>query len=100
MTFFKVNCSRYGGYLDDCVSYVLVRVFASVSVVVSSCISIDVSVGVSASSMMGIAALNEFPNDGFIPSSVMEDGTSSMIIGFTTLPDHKCKLLQGRGGME
>ena len=61
---------------------------------------VDVSVGVSPSSIMGICVLNEFSNFGFIPSSVIEDGTSSMIIGSTTLPHRKCKLLQERGEIE
>ena len=100
MTFCKVNRSGYGGYFEDCVSCIFVHVAVSVSAIVLSCISIDVSDGVSMSSMMGIAALNEFPNGGFIPSSVTEDGTSLITIGSTILPDRRCKLLQGRGEME
>ena len=84
MAFCKFNRSVYIGSFEYYVIFVFVCVSTIVSAVVSSCISISVSAGVligvstnvSVSSIMGIVELNEFPNGGFIPSLVIEDGKS------------------------
>ena len=65
---------------------------------VSSCVSASVLVGILASSIIGTVVWDEYY--WFILSSDTEDGTSSMIRRFTTLPDHKHMSLQETGGME
>ena len=76
----------------------LISYVGCVSITISPCVSTDVSVGLLASSIIGIAMLDGYFL--FILTSFKEDGTSSMAKGSTTLPDRKCMSLQGTGVME
>ena len=67
---------------------------------VSTGVSAGVSTSVSTSSRMGIVVPIGILTCLFIISSIIGNGTSSMTIGSTILPDRKCNSLHGMGVIE